>query len=301
LFGTLYPLFYEALTGGEKLSVGPPFFNASFIPMMVPLVFVMGLGPFLSWKRATVGDVVALVKIVGLLAIGFGLVAWYAFQGGPVLGYLSLGLAAWLLLATLREWAFRIRLFDVPMDEAVRRARGLPRAAHGMTLAHAGLAVAIFGFVGSSVWKSEEILFVTPGKVIQIAGFDVTFAGAEKVRGPNYIADRGTLLVSRDGARITTLYPERRFYPVAQSTTTESAIRSTMAGDLYASLAEPASDQAGAQGAWTLRILYEPLVNFIWVGSAMLVLGGLVSLSDRRLRVGAPRRRAAAAPALPAE
>jgi cytochrome c-type biogenesis protein CcmF len=301
LFGTLYPLFYEALTGGEKLSVGPPFFNASFIPMMVPLVFVMGLGPFLSWKRATVGDVVALVKIVGLLAIGFGLVAWYAFQGGPVLGYLSLGLAAWLLLATLREWAFRIRLFDVPMDEAVRRARGLPRAAHGMTLAHAGLAVAIFGFVGSSVWKSEEILFVTPGKVIQIAGFDVTFAGAEKVRGPNYIADRGTLLVSRDGARITTLYPERRFYPVAQSTTTESAIRSTMAGDLYASLAEPASDQAGAQGAWTLRILYEPLVNFIWVGSPMLVLGGLVSLSDRRLRVGAPRRRAAAAPALPAE
>ena len=301
LFGTLYPLFYEALSGGKKLSVGPPFFNASFIPMMLPLVFVMGLGPFLSWKRATAGDVFARVRIAGLLATGFGLVAWYAFRGGPVLGYLSLALAAWLLLATLREWAFRIRLFDVPLSEAVRRARGLPRAAHGMTLAHAGLAVAIFGFVGSSVWKSEEILFVTPGKEIQIAGFDVTFAGAEKVRGPNYIADRGTLLVSRDGARITTLYPERRFYPVAQSTTTESAIRSTMAGDLYASLAEPASDQAGAQGAWTLRILYEPLVNFIWVGSAMLVLGGLVSLSDRRLRVGAPRRRAAAAPAVPAE
>ena len=301
LFGTLYPLFYEALSGGKKLSVGPPFFNASFIPMMLPLVFVMGLGPFLSWKRATAGDVFARVRIAGLLATGFGLVAWYAFRGGPVLGYLSLALAAWLLLATLREWAFRIRLFDVPLSEAVRRARGLPRAAHGMTLAHAGLAVAIFGFVGSSVWKSEEILFVTPGKEIQVAGFDVTFAGAEKVRGPNYIADRGTLLVSRDGARITTLYPERRFYPVAQSTTTESAIRSTMAGDLYASLAEPASDQAGAQGAWTLRILYEPLVNFIWVGSAMLVLGGLVSLSDRRLRVGAPRRRAAAAPAVPAE
>ncbi|MBM1312136.1 heme lyase CcmF/NrfE family subunit [Sulfitobacter mediterraneus] len=301
LFGTLYPLFYEALSGGQKLSVGPPFFNASFIPMMLPLVFVMGLGPFLSWKRATAGDVFARVKIAGLLAIGFGLVAWYAFRGGPVLGYLSLGLAAWLLLATLREWSFRIRLFDVPLGEAVRRARGLPRAAHGMTLAHAGLAVAIFGFVGSSVWKSEEILFVKPGTEIQIAGFDVTFAGAEKVRGPNYIADRGTLMVSQAGAHITTLYPERRFYPVAQSTTTESSIRSNLAGDLYASLAEPASENAGAQGAWTLRILYEPLVNFIWIGSAMLVLGGLVSLSDRRLRVGAPKRKTPMPSAVPAE
>ncbi len=301
LFGTLYPLFYEAFTGGQKLSVGPPFFNAAFIPMMLPLVFVMGLGPFLSWKRATVGGVFARVRIVGLLATGFGLVAWYALRGGPVLGYLSLALAAWLLLATLREWAFRIRLFDVPLGEAVRRARGLPRAAHGMTLAHAGLAVAIFGFVGSSVWKSEEILFVTPGTEIQIAGFEVTFAGAEKVRGPNYIADRGTLNVRRADAHIMTLYPERRFYPVAQSTTTESAIRSTMAGDLYASLAEPASDQAGAQGAWTLRILYEPLVNFIWLGSAMLVLGGLISLSDRRLRVGAPKRKTVVPSAMPAE
>lgn len=289
LFGTLYPLFYEALTGGQKLSVGPPFFNASFVPMMLPLVFVMGLGPFLSWKRASAGDVAVRVKYVGFLAIGFGFVAWFAARGGPALGYLSLALAAWLLLATAREWALRIRLFEVPFKDAMRRARGLPRAAHGMTLAHAGLAIAIFGFVGSSVWKSEQILFVTPGSSIEIAGFDVTFSGAEKVRGPNYIADRGTLIVMRDGMQVTTLYPERRFYPVAQSTTTESAIRSTLAGDLYASLAEPASEQAEAQGAWTLRILYEPLVNFIWIGSVLLVLGGVVSLSDRRLRVGAPK------------
>ncbi len=301
LFGTLYPLIYEALSGGQKLSVGPPFFNAAFIPMMLPLVFVMGLGPFLSWKRASSRHVALQVRYVGLLAIGFGFVLWYALRGGPVLGYVSLALAVWLLGATLREWAFRIQLFKVPFRDAMRRARSLPRAAHGMALAHAGLAVAIFGFVGSSVWKSEQILFVTPGTEITIAGFDVTFTGAEKVRGPNYIADRGALEVRRGGAEVTTLFPERRFYPVAQSNTTESAIRSTLAGDLYASLAEPASDQAGANGAWTLRILYEPLVNFIWIGSVLLVIGGLVSLSDRRLRVGAPGRRMQRAPTVPAE
>ena len=301
LFGTLYPLFYEAISGGEKLSVGPPFFNAAFIPMMLPLMFVMGLGPFLSWKRANLAASGQRLKYVVIVSIGATLVVWYLVKGGPVLGYLTILLAFWLLFATLREWAMRIRLFDVSLTDAMRRARGLPRAAHGMTMAHAGLAVAIFGFVGSSVWKSEEILFVQPGAQVSIAGFDVTFTGAEKLRGPNYIADQGTLEVYRNGKWLTTLKPERRFYPVAQSTTTESSIRSTLAGDLYASLAEPASEQAGAQGAWTLRILYEPLVNLIWIGSTLLVLGGTLSLTDRRLRVGAPKRRITRAPEVPAE
>ncbi|MCB1469493.1 MAG: cytochrome c biogenesis protein CcsA, partial [Rhizobiaceae bacterium] len=289
LFGTLYPLFMEALTG-EKLSVGPPFFNSTFVPMMLPLVLVMGIGPFLSWKRADLKGVLQRLRFAAVLAGLAGLATWYLTRGGPVLAYLSVALAAWLLFATLREWALRIRLFDVSLTDALRRARNLPRASHGMTLAHTGLAVAILGFVGSSAWKSEEIVFVQPGSVIQIAGFDVRFDGVERVSGPNYIADRGTLVVSREGNFVTTLYPERRSYPVAQSTTTESAIRSTLAGDLYASLATPASETATDQGAWTLRILYEPLVNFIWIGSVMLVLGGTLSLSDRRLRVGAPSR-----------
>ena len=301
LFGTLYPLFYEAITGGDKLSVGPPFFNASFIPVMLPLVFVMGLGPFLSWKRADLVASGQRLKYVAIVAVGATLVVWAMVRGGPVLGYLIILLAFWLLFAVLREWAMRIKLFDGPLSASWRRARNLPRSAHGMTMAHAGLAVAIFGFVGSSVWKSEEILFVKPGDEISIAGFDVLFTGAEKVRGPNYIADQGTLEVSRNGTWITTLKPERRFYPVAQSTTTESAIRTTLTGDLYASLSDPASEVAGAQGAWTLRILYEPLVNFIWIGSALLVLGGILSLSDRRLRVGAPRRRMVQGAQVPAE
>ncbi|PVA08879.1 heme lyase NrfEFG subunit NrfE [Pelagivirga sediminicola] len=301
LFGTLYPLFMEAVVG-TKISVGPPFFNAAFIPMMLPLVVVMGFGPFLSWKRADLKGIFQRLRFVAVLAGLSGLAVWYLTEGGPVLAYLSVAIAVWLLLATLREWTTRIRLFEVPFADAMRRARNMPRSSHGMTLAHAGLAVAMLGFIGSSAWKSEEIVFVQPGAEIAIAGFDVRFDGVERVQGPNYVADRGTLTVTRDGDPVTILYPERRFYLVAQSSTTESAIRSTLAGDLYASLAEPASEDTAASGAWTLRILYEPLVNFIWIGAAMLVLGGGLSLSDRRLRVGAPRRAITpAAQATPAE
>ncbi|MGC0222257.1 heme lyase CcmF/NrfE family subunit [Pseudooceanicola nitratireducens] len=289
LFGTLYPLLLEAVTG-DKISVGPPFFNAAFVPMMLVLVVFMAVGPFLSWKRADLAGVLQRVRFVALLAGLVVIAVWYVQTGAPVLAYIAVAAAVWLLLATLREWAMRIKLFEAPWSENIRRARGLPRAAHGMTLAHSGLAIAIMGMVGSSAWKSEEIVFVAPGDRVEIAGFDVLFEGVKRNQGPNYFADQGTLRVWSDGAFVTTLLPERRSYPVARSTTTESAIRSTLAGDLYASIAEPASDQALQSGAWTLRILYEPLVNLIWLGSAMLVLGGGLSLSDRRLRVGAPRR-----------
>lgn len=288
LFGTLYPLFLEAVSG-DKISVGPPFFNGAFVPMMLPLVFVMGLGPFLSWKRADLVGVLQRVRFVVVLAVLATLAIWYFAKGGPVLAYLSILIALWLFFASLREWALRVRLFEVPLQESIRRARNLPRAAHGMTLAHAGVAVLMIGMIGSSVWKSEEIAFVEPGTSVNIAGFDVTFEGVQRVRGPNYIADQGTLRVERGGSFVTALKPERRSYPVAQSTTTELAIRSTLAGDLYASITEPSLDKAEESGAWTLRILYEPFVGLLWLGAAMLVIGGSLSLSDRRFRVGAPQ------------
>ncbi len=301
LFGTLYPLILEAVTG-DKISVGPPFFNAAFIPMMLALVVFMGLGPFLSWKRADIAGLLDRIQFVAVLAVIAALAAWYLLNGGPIMAYLAILGAAWLLFATLREWALRIRLFEVSLAESARRVRNLPRASHGMTLAHAGVAVLMMGMIGSTGWKREEIVFAAPGTEVTIAGFDITFEGAAKVQGPNYIADRGTLVVRRDGELVTTLFPERRNYPVAESQTTESAIRSTLAGDLYTSIATPASDQVNNAGAWTLRILYEPLVNLIWIGSILLVIGGCLSLSDRRLRVGAPRRaKQPATDAVPAE
>ncbi|SEO10231.1 heme lyase CcmF/NrfE family subunit [Palleronia pelagia] len=302
LFGTLYPLFVEAIAD-EKISVGPPFFNASFIPIMLPLVAIMAVGPLLSWKRADLPGVLSRLKwVAGLTALA-ALGAWYVDTGGPALAVLAIAAAVWLLFATLREWSLRIKLGAVPLADSWRRAKGLPRAAHGMTLAHAGLAVCIIGFTGSSAWKEEVIKFGEPGTEVAIAGFDIRFEGVERLRGPNYISDTGTLIVTRDGEPVTVLRPERRSYPVANSQTTEAAIRSTVAGDLYASISAPSDEKSLAAGKWTLRILYEPLVGFIWLGTVMLVVGGILSLSDRRLRVGAPRRTVATPPvgATPAE
>ncbi|MEM9433003.1 MAG: heme lyase CcmF/NrfE family subunit [Pseudomonadota bacterium] len=295
LFGTLYPLFLEAITG-EKISVGPPFFNASFIPISLALGLVVAVGPFLSWKRADLPGVLSRLKFVAGLSVLAALGIWYLRTGGPVLAVLAMGIAIWLALASALEWAWRVKLFK---PGAWARIGRQPRSSHGMTMAHIGLAVVIMGATGASAWKEEVVSFAEPGTQVSVAGFDLTFEGVTQERGPNYIAQVARLSVTRDGAPVTVLRPERRTYPVAGSSTTESAIRQTLAGDLYVSIAEPAATDAA--GKWTLRVIYEPLVNFLWIGSVMLVLGGLMSLTDRRLRIGAPRRsRTAAAPA-PAE
>ena len=298
LFGTLYPLFVEAVTE-EKISVGPPYFNATFIPFMLPLVIIMGVGPFLSWKRADLPGIWQRLRWVFGVAIGVAGIVWYFQTDGPLLAVVSIGIAAWVFVATLREWAMRIKLFDIPLSQSLRRARNLPRAAHGMTLAHLGVAMLVLGFVGSTAWKEERVLFAEPGTTVEIAGFEVIFDGVEQLRGPNYIAQQGQLRVLKDGSEIAKLHPERRSYPVAGTSTTESAIRSTLVGDLYVTISEPAADTAS--GEWNLRILYEPLVNWIWIGATMLVLGGSLSLSDRRLRVGAPSPKSQSSALQPAE
>lgn len=300
LFGTLYPLVLEALTR-EKISVGPPYYNASFVPVMLPMVILAGIGPFLSWKRADLGGIADRLKWAAVVALGVGIVTWYVTTNGPILAALALLTATFLLISSVQEWAWRIKLGQVPLSEAMRRARNLPRSHYGMTLAHAGLGVLIFGMVGSTAWKSEVTTFAEAGTTVEIAGFDLTFRGAEDVKGPNYIATRGILEVEKDGKSITTLYPERRNYTIAGSSTTESSIYSTPAGDLYTSIREPADENI--RDKWTLRVVYEPLVGLIWLGSLLLMLGGVLSLSDRRLRVGAParkKRRTAMAPT-PAE
>ncbi|KZY31706.1 c-type cytochrome biogenesis protein CcmF, partial [Roseovarius sp. HI0049] len=249
LFGTLYPLFVEAVTE-EKISVGPPYFNATFIPFMLPLVIIMGVGPFLSWKRADLPGIWQRLRLIFGIAIGVAGIVWYLQTNGPLLAVVSIGIAAWVFFATLREWALRIKLFDLPLSQSLRRARNLPRSAHGMTLAHLGVAMLVLGFVGSTAWKEERVLFAEPGSTVDIAGFEVIFDGVERFRGPNYIAQQGQLRVLKDGREITLLRPERRSYPVAGTSTTESAIRSTLSGDLYVTISEPAAETASGQ--WNL-------------------------------------------------
>ncbi len=315
--GTLYPLFLEAI-GGGTVSVGPPFYDATFVPLMAPLVAAMAVGPLLAWKRGDLAG--ALGRLLAAAAVAAGLVAAaaYVHRGGPALALLGVALSAWAILGALSEFAERIRLFRVPVAESGRRALGLPRSAWGMTLAHIGLGVAIAGMTGSA-WREERIDSLRPGDSVTVAGYTVAFEGVEPVDGPNYAAARGRFTVTRDGEMVARMRPEKRRYMVTRVTTTEAAIHTNWLADLYVVLGEPQpaaqgvagasagsgsaapaggpeasappSSDAGLGGAWSVRIYHTPLAPWIWLGALVMAAGGAVSLSDRRLRVGAPARR----------
>jgi cytochrome c-type biogenesis protein CcmF len=283
--GTLYPLFLDAV-GGPKLSVGFPFFNRTFAPMMVPMIIAVGIGPMLAWKR---GDILGALQRLWVAYIATALVllvAFYVTYGGPVLAVLGFGLAAWLAAAVLTEFAERIRLFRVPFGDSLRRAIHLPRSAYGMTFAHFGLAVSVAGFAASAFDK-EAIEILKPGGTIGIAGYELTLEGVTRIPGPNYIADDAAIRVTRDGTLVKVMHPERRFFPLQRQTTSETSIRTDFLSDLYVALGD--ADEANN---WTVRVYWKPLVPWIWIGCVIMAFGGVVSLSDRRWRVGAATRAA---------
>jgi cytochrome c-type biogenesis protein CcmF len=224
----------------------------------------------------------------GLVLLG----GFYITYGGPVLAVLGLGLAAWLAAAVLTELADRVRLFRAPLADSWRRAVNLPRSSYGMSIAHFGLAVSVAGFAASA-WAQEAIEVLKPGGSMTIAGYTLTLEHVDKMPGPNYVADDASIAVSRNGAPVAVLHPQRRFFPLQNQTTGETAIRSNLVTDLYLALGD--TDQAGA---WTVRAYYKPLVPWIWIGGVIMAFGGMVSLSDRRWRVGvaAHARRSRSAP-----
>jgi cytochrome c-type biogenesis protein CcmF len=292
--GTLYPLFLDAMNG-PKLSVGFPFFNRTFAPMMVPMVIAVGVGPMLAWKR---GDLLGALQRLWAAYVATALVVlvmFYLTYGGPVMAVLGLGLAAWLSAAVLTEFAERIRLFRIPLTDSLRRAIHLPRATYGMTIAHFGLAVSVAGFAASA-FDREAIEILKPGGSIAIAGYELTLEHVDRIQGPNYIADDASIRVIKDGALVTTMHPERRFFPLQKQTTGETAIRTNLLADLYVALGE-----SDTKGDWTVRVYWKPLVPWIWIGAIIMAFGGVVSLSDRRWRVGvanrASRRQPQAVPA----
>ncbi len=290
LIGTLYPLFLDVLNAG-KVSVGPPFFNATFVPLMIPLVVAMVVGPLLPWKRGDLPGALARLGVAaGLTAVT--MIAAYWLEGGQsALALVGIGLAAWAFIGALAEWAERVGLFRLPAAQSLARARALPRAAWGMTAAHAGLGLAIAGMVGSSAWTGERILLARPGDTVSLAGYELKFESVTLVDGPNYTAKRGHFTVSRGGAALGVLEPEQRHYTVTGMDLTHAAIRTSAINDLYLALGD-----ADPSGAWTVRLYHHPLVPWLWLGGLMMVGGGLLSLTDRRLRIGAPRLRQHAAP-----
>jgi cytochrome c-type biogenesis protein CcmF len=280
--GTLYPLFLD-IAGGGTVSVGPPYYQSTFVPIMVPLIVAAAVGPLLGWKRGDLPGALERLWLAALVALGAVLLTLW-LRGvaiGPAIG---LGLAAWLGGATLVEWAERVKLLRAPARESLRRARNLPRAAYGMSLAHLGLAVLIAGVTASSAWKEERVLRMKPGDSTEIAGQMMTLQSVDPVVGPNYTAMQAHFVTQR-GAD---LEPQRRSYWVQGTTTTEAAIRSNGLADLYAVIGEG----NGAEG-WVVRLYHQPLVPWIWAGALLMVVGGLLSLADRRLRVAVPKPRAA--------
>ena len=280
LIGTLYPLVLESMTG-EKVSVGPPYFEATVVPIMVPAILALALGPLLAWKRANLKA--ALIKLWPsyLATAGMAIVALVVL-GAPVGAILGLSLAVWLAVSVVVELADRIKLFRIPFGQSASRAAGLPRAAYGMSLAHLGMAVFILGAVGETFFSSEVVRYADPGDTIEIAGRELVFEGIEHRQGPNYVAQVGIFRLENGDL----MESERRVYPVEQTSTTEAAIRPRAWGDIYAVLGEKADN-----GRSTVRIYVKPLVLWIWIGCGLMTLGGLVSLADRRLRVGAPGKR----------
>ncbi len=286
LLGTLYPVLLDVV-GGGKVSVGPPFFEMTFIPLILPLLIVAGVGPLLAWKRADLLGVLGRLKFAFLaaLAVMIAVIAIHSFS--DAMAALGLGVATWLFAGVLTELAERLKLFRAPLAESIARARALPRQAWGMSLAHGGVAVVVTGIVATSAWRTEGIQNMRPGDTVEVAGYEFTLEAVDLVEGPNYAAERGQVLISREGRAIATVYPEKRRYFVTGQDTTEAAIHTTVLADLYTVLGDP-----DGTGGYATRIYHNPLVPWIWLGVLIMVTGGAVSLSDRRHRVGAPARRA---------
>ena len=286
LIGTLYPLFLDVIAK-QKVSVGPPFFNMTFVPIMVPLLVAMAVGPMLPWKRGDLPAALSRLKFAYVATAAVALATLAASGARSIGAACGLALAAWVFSATMTELAERVRLFVEPIGAVLRRARQLPRASWGMTLAHAGMAVVIAGITGSTAWTEERIVNARPGQSFELAGYTIAFDGVNEVLGPDYTATRADLRLLRDGVAIATLHPEKRFYPVENSSVTGVAIRTNLMADVYAVVGD-----SDGSGGYVLRLYHNPLVPWIWLGAAVMAFGGLVSLTDRRHRIGAPARRA---------
>ena len=282
LLGTLYPLFLDVLDLG-KVSVGAPYFNRVFVPLMLPMILVMGLAPFLHWKRGDAMLAVPKLQVAAIVTVAGAAVTYSMIDRATVLTAFGIGLSIWLLLSTLTELAERIQLFQAPFAESWRRFLRQPRASWGMTLAHGGLAIAVAGMTASSAWTVESIQTMRPGETVSISGYKFTLRQVRQVQGPNYQARRATFDVTKGTNTSLTLEPEKRVFTVSQQQTTEAAIHSTFLGDLYAVVGDP-----DGKGGFITRLYFNPLVPWLWVGAFMMVLGAIISLSDRRHRVGAP-------------
>ncbi|WP_418319423.1 heme lyase CcmF/NrfE family subunit [Piscinibacter sakaiensis] len=281
LLGTLYPLILDAL-GLGKISVGPPYFDTVFVPLMAPLVFLMGIGPLTRWKQAELPELGQRLRWAAVVAVVAAIGAAWASGSFTWMSAFGLLLAFWIIASLAVDVWDRIRPAGGVRANMLHRMRQIPRAMVGMMLAHAGVAVFIIGVTMVKTHEIERDVKMNVGETTSAAGLVFTFRGVVNGTGPNYDAARGHVEISRDGRKLYDLYPEKRIYRVQQMPMTEAAIVTRLTRDLYVSLGEPVDD-----GAWIVRVYVKPFVGWIWGGCVLMALGGLLAITDRRYRVRA--------------
>jgi cytochrome c-type biogenesis protein CcmF len=287
--GTLYPLALEALTGA-KISVGGPFFNLTFGPLFVALMFAMPFGPLLAWKR---GDLLGVAqRLMTAFAVGMAAVAAaFAIKGGvSVLAPFGVGLAFYVMAGAVVDIVERTGLMRMPMAAVRMRAAGLPRSTWGTAVAHFGIAVSMLGIISAGTWGTERIVALKPTQTISLSGYELSFDGIVERTGPNYTAQVAKFTVREGGVPLGVMEPSKRNFSARATSTNEAALMARGASQLYLSLGD-----ANADGSVAIRLYYKPMVMLIWLGALVMMFGGALSLSDRRLRVGAPKPAARAA------
>jgi cytochrome c-type biogenesis protein CcmF len=293
--GTLYPLALETVTG-DKISVGAPYFNLTFGPIILPLLLIMPFGPLLTWKRADALAVVQRLWWAAAVAIAVAVLVLVVTRRGPWLAPVAIAIGCWAVFGSLRDWIQKAGVGQVPLNRAWARFRGLPRAAHGTVLAHLGVGVLVIGVVLLSVWKQELVTVMKPGDTRSLAGYDIAFVSEEPLKGANYDGISGVFQVTQKGDAVATVQSEKRNFRPSNMPTTEVGLVQGFFGDIYIVLGD-----AMLEGR-SVRIFYNPLASWIWLGATIMFLGGLLSLTDRRLRIGVPAPpRPAALPAAMAE
>ncbi|MEY3252406.1 MAG: Cytochrome c heme lyase subunit CcmF, partial [Pseudomonadota bacterium] len=281
LLGTLYPLFIDAL-GMGKLSVGPPYFNAVFVPLIAPALFLMGVGPLVRWKGDSLPDIFVRLKWALGISVATGLLLPLTLPGYKPWAVFGLAMSTWIVLTVVIAFRERVR--------SMGQLFTLPRAFWGMHLAHLGLAVGVAGITMVVNYEQELDVRMNVGDQTQLAGYTLTFMGVEQREGPNFRATRGTIIVKEDGDQQLVLRPEKRIYNASGSVMTEAAVRPSAFSDLYVSLGEPLNAELTT---WAVRVYYKPFINWLWLGALLMVVGGFLAAFDRRYRMAARARAAA--------